>query len=65
MLPMALEVRLDYERAPGTREAGEQRRLAPRDLFARYYTDRHGAPADERLVRLFDELFEEVAGEAA
>ncbi len=65
MLPMALEVRLDYERAPGTPEAGEKRRLAPRDLFAQYYNDRHGAPADDRLVRLFDELFEEVAGEAA
>jgi exonuclease SbcD len=65
MLPMALEVRLDYERAPGTREAGEQRRLAPRELFAHYYTERHGAPADERLVRLFDELFEEVANETA
>jgi DNA repair protein SbcD/Mre11 len=65
ILPLALEVRLDYERAPGTQERGEVSRLAPRDLFARYYERRHGAQADERLVRLFDELFEEVTGEAA
>lgn len=65
MLPLALEVRLDYERAPHEKEPGEQRRLAPRDLFARYYAERNGAPADERLVKLFDELFEEVAGETS
>jgi DNA repair protein SbcD/Mre11 len=64
-LPLALEVRLDYERAPHEKEPGEQRRLAPRDLFARYYAERNGAPADERLVKLFDELFEEVTGETA
>ena len=40
-------------------------RLEPRELFARYYRDRHGAPADERLLKLFDELFEEVSGAAA
>jgi exonuclease SbcD len=65
ILPRALEVRLDYERAAGTQEPGEVSRLAPRDLFARYYERRHGSSADERLVRLFDELFEEVTGEAA
>lgn len=65
ILPGALEVRLEYERAPGTREAGETERLPPRELFARYYGTRHGAPPDDRLIRLFDELFEEVVGEAA
>jgi exonuclease SbcD len=65
ILPRALEVRLDYERAAGTQEPGEVSRLAPRELFARYYERRHGSSADERLVRLFDELFEEVTGEAA
>ena len=65
ILPGALEVRLDYERRPGEREPGATARLTPRELFARYYADRHGAPADERLTRLFDELFEEVTGAAA
>lgn len=65
ILPGALEVRLDYEREAVTREPGETRHLAPRELFARYYADRHGAPADERLTKLFDELLEEVTGEAA
>jgi exonuclease SbcD len=65
VLPNALEVRLDYERAPGEREPGELRRLSPRELFSRYYADRHGAPPDERLVKLFDELFEEVTSAAA
>lgn len=65
ILPLALEVRLDYERVAGTHEPGELRHLPPRELFARYYADRHGAKADDRLVRLFDELFEEVTCEAA
>jgi exonuclease SbcD len=65
VLPNALEVRLDYERAPGERAPGELRQLSSHDLFARYYETRHGAPADERLMKLFDELFEEVTGAAA
>jgi exonuclease SbcD len=65
VLPNALEVRLDYERAPGEREPGELRRLSSHDLFGRYYETRHGAPADERLMKLFDELLEEVTGAAA
>lgn len=65
ILPGALEVRLDYERVAGEREPGELRRLAPRDLFARYYQDRHGAPPAPPLITLFQELLEEVTGEAA
>jgi exonuclease SbcD len=64
-LPGALEVRLDYERAPGEREPGEARRLSPRELFGRYYLERHGAPAAEPLMALFDDLLEEVSAGAA
>jgi DNA repair protein SbcD/Mre11 len=65
ILPNALEVRLDYERDAGARDADDVRRLPPRELFAQYYTSRHGAPADHRLIDLFDELFAEVTGETA
>jgi DNA repair protein SbcD/Mre11 len=65
LLPNALEVRLDYERAPGEREAGETQRLSPRELFTRYYQAKHGASADDRLVAVFDELLEEVTGASA
>lgn len=65
IVPGALEVRLDYERTVGKREPGELRRLSPRDLFMRYYAHRNGAPADERLVKLFDDLLEEVTDAAA
>jgi len=64
-LPRALVVQLEYERESGDREAGELRRLEPRELFARYYQRRHGAAADDRMLRLFDELFEEVSGAPA
>lgn len=63
VLPGALEVRLDYERELGEREPGELRRLSPRELFARYHSDRHGAPAGESVMALFDDLFEEATGD--
>lgn len=61
----ALVVQLEYERESGGRQPGELQRLEPRELFARYYQDRHGAPADDRMLRLFDELFEEVTSAPA
>jgi len=61
ILPGVLLVTLDYEREPGSFEPGEAQRLEPRELFARYFQQRHGAAADERLLKLFDELFEEVS----
>ena len=64
-LPGALEVRLEYEREDPERYAAELRRLKPRELFERYYGSRHGAGPDEAVVKLFDELLEEVTGEAA
>jgi exonuclease SbcD len=64
-LPGALEVRLEYEREDPERHAAELRRLKPRELFERYYANRHGKDPDEAVVKLFDELLEEVSGEAA
>jgi exonuclease SbcD len=65
ILPNALEVRLEYERAPGESEPGEARRLSPRQLFERYYNVRHGAGAAPELMTQFDELLEEVSGAPA
>jgi exonuclease SbcD len=65
ILPGALDVRLEYERIETQPEPGEQQRLKPRELFGRYYRHHHGAEANEKLMKLFDELFEEVTGETA
>lgn len=65
ILPGALEVRLEYERVAGERELGELRRLSPRELFARFHQDRHGAPATEAVMARFDQLLEEVTDAAA
>jgi exonuclease SbcD len=62
ILPNALEVRLDYPREDAEKRAGELRRLPPRDLFARYYRERHGTVLDDAVTVLFDELLEEVGG---
>lgn len=64
-LPNAVEVRLEYEREDADQRAAELRRMTPRELFARYHRERHGADADDRLMRLFDDLLEEVTGAPA
>ena len=65
IVPNALEVRLDYPREDAEKRAGELRHLSPRELFARYYRERHGAELDQEVAKLFDELFEEVGGASA
>lgn len=62
ILPNALEVRLDYPREDAEKRAGELRGLSPRELFARYYRERHGAELDPEVAKLFDELHEEARG---
>ncbi len=62
ILPNALEIRLDYPREDGAKRPDALRRLSPRDLFARYYRERHGASADDLVMNLFDELLDEVGG---
>jgi exonuclease SbcD len=65
ILPSAVEVRLEYEREDPEQRAAELRRLSPRDLFDRYYRERHGAEPDPAVMKLFDDLHEEVIGAPA
>ena len=62
-VPGTVDVRLAYDRE----EADEQEvllgRLAPVDLFARYYRQQHGVEAAPELLGLFDRLYGEATGE--
>ena len=60
-IPTAVDVRLEYEHERALPEP-ELARLAPRELFVRYYQAQHGAEPAERLTALFDELLDQVAG---
>jgi exonuclease SbcD len=61
LLPNALEVRLDYEREESDDRRVDLTTMAPRELFARYYLNRHAASADEGLLDLFDRLLDDVS----
>jgi exonuclease SbcD len=56
-LPNAIEVRLEYPRNEDD-ASPSLRGMAPREQFAHYYADRHGAPAGEAMLSLLDELVE-------
>ncbi len=60
-IPTAVDVRLEYEHERALPEP-ELARLAPRELFVRYYRAQHGAEPAEELAALFDELLDQVAG---
>jgi exonuclease SbcD len=60
MLPNALDVRLDYERAVPERPAISLRSLEPRDQFAAYFRDRQGAAPPAELIGAFDRVHDEV-----
>jgi DNA repair protein SbcD/Mre11 len=60
ILPNALEVRLEYERKDASAQKVDLKQLTPRELFERYYSERHAADADEQLLQLFDRLLDEV-----
>jgi len=60
ILPNTLEVRLEYERQEADGRKIDVRQLTPRELFVRYYRDRHAAEADSELLDLFDRLLDEV-----
>ena len=60
-IPTAVDVRLEYEHERALPEP-ELARLAPRELFVRYYLTQHGAGPAEELTALFDELMEQAAG---
>jgi DNA repair protein SbcD/Mre11 len=60
ILPNALEVRLEYEREDADGRKIDVKQLTPRQLFERYYLERHAAEADPELLQLFDRLLDEV-----
>ncbi|MEQ8330412.1 MAG: exonuclease SbcCD subunit D C-terminal domain-containing protein [Longimicrobiales bacterium] len=59
ILPNALEVRLEYPKEEQDRSE-PIRGLTPREQFARYLKEKHGAEPDEREVDLFEKLLTEV-----
>jgi exonuclease SbcD len=59
ILPNALEVRLEYERTDGDGRKSDLKQLTPRQLFERYYGERHGAQAERELLELFDRLLDD------
>jgi hypothetical protein len=59
-LPNALEVKLEFPRIAAETPI-TLRGLSPREQFASYYAGRHGAPASDEMLVLFDELIEEAA----
>ncbi len=61
VLPGAVAVELDYERAEHERPEGGVRTLQPRDQFVHYYQHAHEADPDPELVAAFDALHAEVA----
>lgn len=58
-----VDVRLAYERDAEAETEVLLGRLAPVDLFARYYRQQHGAPPAPQLLGLFNRLYEEATGE--
>jgi DNA repair protein SbcD/Mre11 len=59
ILPNALEVRLEYERDESERERVDLKQLSPRELFDRYYQERHMAKPEKALLDLFDHVVDE------
>jgi exonuclease SbcD len=59
ILPNALEVRLEYEREESERERVDLKQLSPRQLFDRYYQQRHMATPEKALLDLFDHVLDE------
>ncbi|MDQ3671675.1 MAG: exonuclease SbcCD subunit D [Actinomycetota bacterium] len=60
LLPNALQVTLDYPREEVEREVPDLRTLKPRELFSRFYSERHAAEPEKELLDLLDELLDEV-----
>jgi exonuclease SbcD len=64
LLPDAVDVRLQYDRLADDLGEPSLGRLAPVDLFARYYRDQHGLEPAPELIALFAELVAVEAREA-
>jgi exonuclease SbcD len=65
VLPNALDVTLERSDEPAPAEAtASARGLAPHELLARYYLQRHNAEIPDAMIALFNELYEAEAGHA-
>jgi exonuclease SbcD len=60
LLPNALQVTLDYPREEVERELLDLKGLTARELFSRYYRERHGSEPEKGLLDLLDGLVDEV-----
>jgi exonuclease SbcD len=56
ILPNAVDVHLEYERAEDEPEGPPVSSLQPEQQFVRYHVDRYGAEPDEALVTAFHEV---------
>jgi exonuclease SbcD len=61
LLPNALQVTIDYPKLDPDEAPIDLNSTTPRELFERYYTERHSAPPEKALLDLFDELLDEVS----
>jgi exonuclease SbcD len=60
LLPNALQVTLDYPHEEVKHHVLDLRELTPRELFTRFYDERHSAEPEKELLDLLDELLDEV-----
>jgi exonuclease SbcD len=61
LLPNALQVKLDYPKLDSDEAPLDLKSATPRELFERFFTERHSAPPEKELLDLFDELLDEVS----
>jgi exonuclease SbcD len=59
LLPNALDVKTEYPREEAA-TTHERKQLPPNLLFREFYLIQHGAPPPPRILRAFDDLYEEV-----
>lgn len=65
VLPNALDVTALRKNEPASVVAIERQGLAPHELFARYYNEKHKASPSEPLMAAFNELYEEASRASA
>jgi exonuclease SbcD len=59
LLPNALDISVEYERAEPAPETGRLQQLRPAELFTDFYTRKNGAIPSPELLALFDSVYEE------
>jgi len=64
LLPGAIDVHLEYERAEDVPAGPPLSSLAPRDQFLAYYQAEHGSPPADELLAAFDEVLTGAVEEA-